>query len=176
MALAGALVFTAAACKNNNTNTPTTNAPATLGSPVAQVGGSGGAGGLTATPMATTAAATVAAATPAAAGASTPAAGSPAAGAADANKVTEVTTDNKFSVTAMTATVNVPFTVTVENHGTAIHNWALADTAGVTGTTMTGLAQPAKSESATMTFTKAGTYKFNCQVHPTEMIGTVTVH
>jgi plastocyanin len=158
-ALAGTLVL-AAACKDNNNNvTPASGAA----SPIA-----------TAQIAPTTVVATVAA-SPAAGGA-TPALGGGAP--SGPQTVTEVTTDDKFSVTTINAKVGQPLTITVQNKGAAIHNWALTDAAGkaaATGTTAAPLVQPGQTESITLTFTKTGTFNFQCQVHPTEMTGTVTV-
>lgn len=157
-ALAGTLIFVAACKDNNNVATPASGAA----SPVA-----------TSQVAPTTVAPTTAPSAPAATGAS------PAVGAASGPQtVTEVTTDNKFSVTAISAKVGQPLTVTVQNKGAAIHNWALSDAAGkaaATGTTAEPLVQPGQTDSITLTFTKAGTFDFQCQVHPTEMTGKVTV-
>jgi len=54
-----------------------------------------------------------------------------------AQTVTEVMTDNKFSVTAMTVKVGQPLTINAKNNGQAIHNWDLLDKNGVSGTTKT---------------------------------------
>lgn len=151
-ALASALLLTAA-CKdaNNNTTTATTAA---------------------ASPTAAVAAATAAPTT-------APEASPAAAGASNApQEVTEVTTDDKFSVTQINTKVGQPLKITVQNKGQAIHNWALSDAAGkaaATGTTAEPLVQPGQTDSITLTFTKAGTFNFQCQVHPTEMTGKVTV-
>jgi plastocyanin len=154
--LAGALVFTAA-CKDANNNTATTGGAST---PAAT-------SQTAPTTVAPTAAATASGATPALGG-----------GGSAAQTVTEVTTDDKFSVTAISAKVGQPLTINVQNKGQAIHNWALSDDAGkaaATGTTAGQLVQPGKTDTINLTFTKAGTFNFNCQVHPTEMTGKVTV-
>lgn len=109
--------------------------------------------------------------------------GGAAAGAAGApgGPVNEVTSDNngampdKFSVTSIDATVGKPVTINVQNQGKALHNWHLLDTTGVNGTPMTPLLQPSQTGSLTLTFSQAGTFNFQCDVHPTEMKGAVTV-
>lgn len=148
-ALGGMLIF-AAACKNNNTTSSNTSSTNTAATQVAT--------------MAATAAPTMAGT----------AAAAPASGAA-AETINENMTDNKFSVTAITVKVGQPLTINAKNNGQAIHNWDLLDKDGVSGTTKTDLLQPGQSASITMTFSKAGKYKFQCDVHPTEMVGTVTV-
>ena len=158
-ALAGTLLVAAACKDNNNVNTPASGAA----SPAA-----------TAQVAPTTAVATTAA-SPAAGGA-TPALGGGAA--SGPQTVTEVTTDDKFSVTAINVKVGQPLTITVQNKGAAIHNWALTDAAGkaaASGQNATQLVQPNQTDSITLTFTKAGTFDYQCQVHPTEMTGKVTV-
>jgi plastocyanin len=148
--LGGVLIF-AAACKDNN-NTSTSNTSSTTNTAATQVA--------TMVPTQAAAAGTAAAA--------------PASGAA-AETINENMTDNKFSVTAITVKVGQPLTINAKNNGQAIHNWDLLDKDGVSGTTKTDLLQSGQSASITMTFSKAGKYKFQCDVHPTEMIGTVTV-
>ena len=155
-ALAGTLILAAACKDNNNTATNTTSAAA---SPAAT--------------QATVPTTVVPSATATAASAASPAAGGASTGAAQT--VNEVMTDNKFSVTAISAKVGQPVTVDADNKGTAIHNFALIDTSGVSGTTKTDLLQSGKTASITFTFSKAGTYNFHCEVHPTEMTGKVTV-
>jgi plastocyanin len=160
-ALAGTLIF-AAACKDNNNNAAPTSAAA---SPAA-----------TSQTAPTTVAPTTAASAAATSAGATPALGGGAA--AGAQTIDIVTTDNKFSVTTINAKVNQPLTITVQNKGAAIHNWALSDAAGkaaATGTTAEPLVQPGQTDSINLTFTKAGTFNYQCQVHPTEMTGKVIV-
>jgi plastocyanin len=155
-ALAGTLIL-AAACKDNNNTTNTTSAAA---SPTAQT-------------APTTVAPTAAPSAPS--NGATTSAGGPSAGGA-AQTVTEVTTDNKFSVTSISAKVGQQVTVSVQNKGSAIHNFDITNASGAaTGTTKTDFVNGGETKTATFTFTKAGTYKYQCDVHPTEMIGQITV-
>jgi plastocyanin len=99
---------------------------------------------------------------------------SPAAGAAQA--IDETMTDNKFSATAVTVKANQPVTITAPNKGAAVHNWNLIGQKDASGKDIkTALLDPGKSESITFTISKPGTYNFQCDVHPTEMKGTLTV-
>jgi plastocyanin len=101
---------------------------------------------------------------------------SPGAGAGGAQAVTETMTDNKFSATTFTVKANQPVTITAANTGTAIHNWALIGQKDASGKDIkTSLLEAGKSESVTFTITKPGQYKFQCDVHPAEMVGTLTV-
>jgi plastocyanin len=99
--------------------------------------------------------------------------GSPAAGA---TALTEVTTDNKFSETKLTVKAGVPVTLTVQNKGSAVHNWHLLDVKDDSGKEIkTDLTDAGKTSSVTFTIGKPGTYKFQCDVHPSDMTGTLTV-
>ncbi|HZQ38166.1 MAG TPA: cupredoxin domain-containing protein [Dehalococcoidia bacterium] len=99
--------------------------------------------------------------------------GSPAAGA---TTLTEVTTDNKYSETKLSVKAGVPVTLTVQNKGSAVHNWHLLDVKDDSGKEIkTDLDEPGKTSSVTFTIGKPGTYKFQCDVHPSDMTGTLTV-
>jgi plastocyanin len=101
---------------------------------------------------------------------------SPATGAGGAQAIAETMTDNKFSATTFTVKANQPVTITAANTGTAIHNWALTGQKDASGKDIkTSLLDAGKSESLTFTITKPGNYNFQCDVHPTEMKGTLTV-
>jgi plastocyanin len=99
--------------------------------------------------------------------------GSPVAGAA---VLTEITTDNKFSPTKLAAKAGVPVALTVQNKGSAVHNWHVTDTKDDSGKEIkTDLTDAGKSSSVTFTISKPGTYHFRCDVHPSDMTGTLTV-
>ncbi len=141
-----ALVGAAACSSSNNANKPANTGANTNAAPVATVVS-------TAAPGAN--------------------AGSPSAGA---NALMEVTTDNKFSETKYTVKAGAPVTLTVQNNGQAIHNWDVTDMKDDAGKEIkTDLTNPGKTSSVTFTISKPGTYHFHCDVHPTEMTGTLTV-
>lgn len=99
--------------------------------------------------------------------------GSPAAGA---TALTETATDNKYSDTKYTVKAGTPVTLTVQNKGQAVHNWHLLDAKDDSGKEIkTDLDEPGKTSSVTFTISKPGTYKFQCDVHPSDMTGTLTV-
>src|SRR5206468_1005995 len=56
------------------------------------------------------------------------------------------------------------------------HNFHITDIQDAGGKDIkTDLLGPGQSATLTFTIAQAGSYKFRCDVHPTEMIGTVTV-
>lgn len=115
----------------------------------------------------------------------TPAGGGAVAGAspaAGAGGPTETTTDDKFSDTSLTINHGEKVTLTVDNKGQALHNWDVLDPSGsgslkdAAGNPIkTDFVNPGDSKSVTFEIDTPGTYKFQCDVHPTEMMGTLTV-
>ena len=102
--------------------------------------------------------------------------GAAAATPAPSTTLTETTTDNKFSDTVFTIPAGQPVTITVDNKGKALHNWHVLNVQGADGKPVqTALVQPGGSAKLTFTIDKPGTYQFHCDVHPTEMIGTLNV-
>jgi plastocyanin/mono/diheme cytochrome c family protein len=105
----------------------------------------------------------------------------PPAGLQPQTTWTEDATDNKFSVTDMEITTGTSVTVTFNNKGNAIHNWEVLDSSGKVLNDASGkpisvpLTDGGKSNTVTFTISTPGTYKFQCQVHPTEMIGQLYV-
>lgn len=177
-----------AACGSNSSNTSpaaTNSGGSTSAVSTSSASGSSGAASATSvtTPVGAHAAPTVisspsAYGTPAS-GAATTAAGSATAGAASSasgSTLSEVTTDNKFSQTSFTIKAGQSYTLNLKNDGQAIHNWHVLNVKGADGKDITTpLLDGGKSESVTFTITKPGTYNFQCDVHPTEMKGTITV-
>ncbi|HLZ71664.1 MAG TPA: cupredoxin domain-containing protein [Dehalococcoidia bacterium] len=100
----------------------------------------------------------------------------PAAASAPTTDWKETTTDNKFSDTQVTVPAGKQVTLTVQNQGTAVHNVDVLDVKDDSGKDIkTDLVQAGKSATLTFTISKAGTYHFHCDVHPTEMTGTLVV-
>lgn len=148
-----ALLLAAAACGNDNTEeTSTTSTPTAASATATQ-------------PSPTTA--------PTIAGARV----SPSASAqAGAQALQQVATDNKFSASSLTATAGAPIALTLTNAGSAIHNWHLLDAKDASGRDIaTQLLQPGTSETITFQIATPGTYHFQCDVHPQDMKGTLTV-
>jgi plastocyanin len=90
--------------------------------------------------------------------------------------VTEVATDNKFSVTSIAVPANQEVTVTFENRGAALHNWRVKGVQSAAGQDIkTQLIGGGKTETVVFTIATPGSYEFDCEVHPAEMKGTLTV-
>ena len=117
----------------------------------------------------------------------TPAAGSPSASGAASpapgggGNLTITMTDNKFDPTSLTATVGSDVTITATNKGTAIHNLRIAGPDGKFNTSDDAVSDPALvSGGGTATVkwkapSSAGDILFQCDFHPTDMKGTISV-
>jgi copper-containing nitrite reductase len=99
------------------------------------------------------------------------------AGAADsATKLSVMATNNKFDQKTLTVQRGQPVTLTFMNHDAAVHNLhfiGLKDSSGKD--VQTPLLDEGKVATVTFTPDKPGTYKFQCDVHPSDMSGTLTV-
>lgn len=121
------------------------------------------------------------AATPSPVAATTsPAASSPTA-ASSANTVALTLTDNAFSQRAITVAAGTKVTFQLSNQGKVPHNMQIAPADGNFASKSTVNSSPElinPGATATLTWTvpaTPGTYQFRCEVHPTEMTGTITV-
>jgi plastocyanin/mono/diheme cytochrome c family protein len=95
---------------------------------------------------------------------------------AGTNAATLTTTDNKFSQTTLTVAAGKPYQLTVSNKGAALHNFHVLNAKDDNGSDIkTDLLAAGKSAAITFTISKKGSYNFQCDVHPTEMKGTLTV-
>ncbi len=87
--------------------------------------------------------------------------------------ITLIADDIKFNVTNPTINVKVGETVkiTVINRDQVPHNFVIEGVAGGA----TDLLTTEKSQTITVTFQKAGTYKYVCTIHPALMDGSIIV-
>ncbi|HTE85841.1 MAG TPA: cupredoxin domain-containing protein, partial [Dehalococcoidia bacterium] len=102
----------------------------------------------------------------------------PATPGAPSTSLNETTTDNKFSATDFTVPAGQAVTMAVSNQGNAIHNWHVTDAKDAAGKDVsTGDNGILGGQSANLTFTitQAGTYRFQCDFHPADMLGTLFV-
>jgi plastocyanin len=88
----------------------------------------------------------------------------------------ETMTDNKFSVTSMTSKAGQQVTINVKNNGNAIHNFHITDVKDASGKDIKdNQVDAGKSDVLTFTVSKPGTYHFQCDFHPADMKGTITL-
>jgi plastocyanin/mono/diheme cytochrome c family protein len=102
----------------------------------------------------------------------------PATPGAPSTSLNESATDNKFAATDFTAPAGQAVTLAFSNQGNAIHNWHVTDAKDASGKDVTtGATGTLGGQSTTTTFTIAqpGTYHYQCDFHPTEMLGTLFV-
>lgn len=99
---------------------------------------------------------------------------------APAGSVTVVATDNKFDKTTLDAKAAQPFVVDFQNKGRVKHNIQFFDKQG--GKTLadgagsdTVFVDGGKSETLTFTPPGPGKFYYQCDLHPTEMNGTLNV-
>lgn len=85
-------------------------------------------------------------------------------------------TDNKFAVTSMTSKAGQPVTISLKNNGSAIHNFHITDVKDDSGNDIKDTSIDAgKTDTLTFTVSKPGTYHFQCDFHPADMKGTITL-
>jgi plastocyanin/mono/diheme cytochrome c family protein len=102
----------------------------------------------------------------------------PATPGTPSTTLTETTTDNKFSNTDYTVPALAAVSIAVTNQGNAVHNWHVTDAKDANGNEITtGDTGILSGQSVNLTFniTTPGTYHFQCDFHPTEMLGTLFV-
>jgi plastocyanin len=87
-----------------------------------------------------------------------------------------VTTDDAFSKTHMISPAGQQITITLSNKGASIHNWHVLDVKDDSGKDIaTALTNPGSTSTDSFTISTPGTYKFQCDVHPTQMFGTLVI-
>ena len=126
---------------------------------------------------------TAAATTPAASATTAPATSVPSAaattptqGSSAATTIKLVMQDNFFETTALTVSPGQHITFDLQNGGKIPHNLAIADKDGNYGDVASDLVRGGEDLKFDWTApTAAGVYNFRCDVHPTQMTGTITV-
>ncbi len=98
------------------------------------------------------------------------------AGPTEAPGTTTVTaTDNKFDKTALNAAAGQELTVDFKNAGKVPHNIHFLDKKGGTSVAATDIITGGQSATLKFTPATAATYYFQCDVHPDQMFGALTV-
>jgi plastocyanin len=85
------------------------------------------------------------------------------------------TADNRFEPKEFTVPANQKVTVTLENKGSAIHNFQIIGQKGPDGQDIQTPLLPAGQKGSVEFSLPAGTYDFFCAVHPVDMRGKLTV-
>lgn len=116
-------------------------------------------------------------ATVASSGTTAPAAsGDSAAASTGADKVEIDMKDNVFATKEIAVKSGSTVTFDIKNTGQAIHNVHILSQQGEGKDYMSdAMINPGKSDSLEVKFTKKGTYKFQCDYHVPDMVGTITV-
>jgi plastocyanin len=99
-----------------------------------------------------------------------------AAGGGAPGELAQTATDNKFSPTSFTIDHGTKATLTLQNKGTATHNWHVLNVKNPDGSDIkTDLTDGGKTATISFEVDQPGQYPYQCDVHPTEMKGTLTV-
>ncbi len=97
-------------------------------------------------------------------------------GATEGQTITVLMTDNKFAPSTLEVEAGKKVTFIAKNQGSAIHNMKFlsAKTEGKDFAS-DALVNPEKESKFTVTFTKKGTVKFQCDFHLPDMVGEILV-
>lgn len=94
----------------------------------------------------------------------------------DAETITVVMTDNKFTPNKITVPVNKKITFVAKNEGAAVHNMKVLSKATEGKDYVSdALVNPETESKFSVTFKKTGTVKFQCDYHLPDMAGTIEV-
>jgi uncharacterized cupredoxin-like copper-binding protein len=108
-------------------------------------------------------------------GANTAAKPSTTAVAVAAKDVNVTLTDNKFQPNSFAIPSGQDVTIHLKNTGAAIHNMHIFSKDAEGKDFMSAqMINPGESSDLTVHFTKKGTYKFQCDFHTPDMVGTLT--
>ncbi len=89
----------------------------------------------------------------------------------------ETLQDETFSSTSLAVKVNQPVTISVQNNGQEMHDWALCQGTNCGAfIAKSDLLSAGKRAQVTFTLPEAGSYTFECEVHPKTMVGTLVVN
>lgn len=100
----------------------------------------------------------------------------PSGGGATGGTITIVMTDNKYTPNKIEVEAGKEITFIAKNQGAAVHNMKIlsSKTEGKDFAS-DALVNPEKESKFTVTFTKKGTVKFQCDYHLPDMAGEITV-
>ena len=94
----------------------------------------------------------------------------------EAKTISVSMTDNKFTPNKIEVEAGKPITFIAKNDGAAIHNMKILSSAAEgKDYASEALVNPGKESKFTVTFTKKGVLKFQCDYHLPDMVGEITV-
>lgn len=97
-------------------------------------------------------------------------------GGGEAQEVEVLMKDNFFEPKDLKVPLNTPIEFDTKNVGQAIHNMHVLSQAQLgKDYTSDAMVNPGKDSKFKVTFSKAGTYQFQCDYHVPDMVGTITV-
>ncbi len=82
--------------------------------------------------------------------------------------------ENSFSLTRITVATGKDITFELNNEGKEAHNMSV-NVEGKDTVSNPDVIKAGQAGKLAVTFSKAGTYDFKCDLHPTEMLGKITV-
>ena len=90
--------------------------------------------------------------------------------------LTQVATDNAFSLSSFSVPAGADIWITLHNDGQALHNWRVLDAKHPDGSDIgTKLLPAGQNHTIGFVISQPGTYTFLCDVHPVDMRGTLVV-
>lgn len=84
--------------------------------------------------------------------------------------------DNVFEPKAITVSAGQAITFNIKNNGPSLHNMHILGDDVTPKNAATQPFETGKTEQLKVTFPKKGTYKFQCDLHVPDMVGTITVN
>jgi cupredoxin-like protein len=90
--------------------------------------------------------------------------------------IPEIATDNRFSLASIAISTEESYSLSLSNKGDAVHNWHVLGVRAANGSEIESpLIDGGKTATISFSIPKPGVYRFQCDVHPDTMKGTLTV-
>src|SRR5436305_2350213 len=90
--------------------------------------------------------------------------------------IPEIANDNTFSLNSVALLAGEAYSLSLTNKGIAVHNWHVLGTKSAEGREIESpLIEGGKTATLNFSIPKPGSYRFQCDVHPDTMKGTILV-